>query len=68
MVLTSLFRLKKANNINPSMSRRDNCHDNAMDESFFLMLKKRLIIRKVCSTRTEAKTEIFNFIEILQSN
>ena len=54
----------KANNLKPSMSRRGNCHDNAVAESFFSTLKKRVIRRKIYSTRTEAKTEIFNFIEI----
>jgi putative transposase len=52
------------NNLKPSMSRRGNCHDNAVAESFFATFKKRVTKRKVYSTREEAKTEIFNFIEM----
>lgn len=48
----------------PSMSRRGNCHDNAVAESFFATFKKRVTKRKIYSTREEAKGEIFNFIEM----
>lgn len=51
-------------NLVPSMSRRGNCHDNAVAESFFATFKKRVIRKKIYSTRDEAKTEIFNFIEM----
>ena len=54
----------KENNLQPSMSRRGNCHDNAVAESFFATLKKRVTQKKIYSTREEAKTEIFNFIEM----
>lgn len=54
----------KSNNLKPSMSRRGNCHDNAVAESFFSTLKRRVIKRKIYSTRSEAKSEIFNFIEM----
>ena len=54
----------KANNLLPSMSRRGNCHDNAVAESFFATFKKRVTQRKIYATRAEAKTEIFNFIEM----
>jgi len=54
----------KANNLAPSMSRRGNCHDNAVAESFFATFKKRVTKRKIYTTREEAKTEIFNFIEM----
>jgi len=52
------------NNLKPSMSRRGNCHDNAVAESFFATLKKRVTKRKIYATREEAKTDIFNFIEM----
>jgi putative transposase len=52
------------NGLKPSMSRRGNCHDNAVAESFFATLKKRVTKRKIYSTREEAKAEIFNFIEM----
>ena len=53
-----------ANILKPSMSRRGNCHDNAVAESFFATFKKRVTQRKIYSTRDDAKTEIFNFIEM----
>ncbi len=46
------------------MSRRGNCHDNAVAESFFATFKKRVTTRKVYATRDDARTEIFNFIEM----
>ena len=54
----------KEHNLEPSMSRRGNCHDNAVAESFFATFKKRVTRQKIYSTRDEAKTEIFNFIEM----
>ncbi len=54
----------KANNLEPSMSRRGNCHDNAVAESFFATFKKRVTKKKIYATREEAKREIFNFIEM----
>ena len=54
----------KEHNLTPSMSRRGNCHDNVVAESFFATLKKCMTIKKIYSTRDEAKTEIFNFIEM----
>lgn len=35
------------------MSRRGNCHDNAVAESFFNLLKRQRIRRKVYRTRAE---------------
>lgn len=54
----------RENQLEPSMSRRGNCHDNAVAESFFATLKKRVTQKKIYSTRADAKTEIFNFIEM----
>lgn len=54
----------KEHNLVPSMSRAGNCHDNAVAESFFVTIKKRIIKRKIYSTRNDAKAEIFNFIEM----
>ena len=57
----------QVNNFKPSMSRRGNCHDNAVAESFFATFKKRVTQRKAYPTRDDAKTEIFNFIEMFYS-
>ena len=51
-------------NLISSMSRRGNCHDNAVAESFFQLLKRERIRRQVYSTRDAAKTDVFNYIEM----
>lgn len=43
----------------PSMSRHDNCWDNACVESFFGSLKNELMIEKRFLTRDEAQTAVF---------
>lgn len=57
-------RWSKDNRLIPSMSRRGNCYDNAVAESFFSNLKKERIKRKIYATREEAKSEIFDYIEV----
>jgi transposase InsO family protein len=47
-----------------SMSRRGNCYDNAVTESFFGTLKQELVHRTEFATRAEAKAAIFRYIEI----
>ncbi|TKB42937.1 IS3 family transposase [Thalassotalea mangrovi] len=47
-----------------SMSRRGNCYDNAVAESFFQLLKRERIKRKIYSTRDEARSDIFDYIEV----
>ena len=47
-----------------SMSRRGDCWDNAVVESFFATLKLELIFRQTFRTRAEARQAIFNYIEI----
>jgi len=46
------------------MSRRGNCHDNAVAESFFLLLKMGRIKRRIFKTRADARAEIFDYIEL----
>ena len=48
----------------PSMSRKGNCWNNAVAESFFANLKKELIGKKVYKTRQDAKQSIFGYIEM----
>lgn len=52
------------NNLEASMSRRGNCHDNAVAESFFASMKTERIKRKIFNTREEARREIFDYIEL----
>lgn len=47
-----------------SMSRRGNCHDNAVAESFFHLLKSERIRRRTYATRTEASSDVFDYIEM----
>ena len=47
-----------------SMSRKGDCYDNAVVESFFATLKRELIDGRVLHMRQEAEQEIFAFIEI----
>src|SRR5204863_9256295 len=46
-----------------SMSRRGNCYDNATMESFWSTLKLELVYRSTFSTRAQARTQIFDYIE-----
>lgn len=48
----------------PSMSRKGDCWDNAVAESFFATLEFELIDQQTFRSRSEAKSEIFKFIEI----
>jgi putative transposase len=57
-----------ANNLKSSMSRRGNCHDNAVAESFFQLLKRERIRRRIYKTRREAKEDIFNYIEMFYNS
>jgi putative transposase len=50
--------------IQASMSRKGNCYDNAPMESFFGTLKTELIHQRHYLTRLEAKTDIFEYIEV----
>ena len=51
------------NQLSPSMSRRGNCWDNAVAKSFFSNLKREHIKKRIYSTRAEAKSDIFDYIE-----
>jgi len=53
-----------AHHLEPSMSRRGNCYDNAVAESFFQLLKHERIRRKVYTTREEARHDVFDYIEL----
>jgi len=58
------IRFCKAHKLDPSMSRRGNCWDNAVAESFFSSLKKERIRKQVYRTRELAKADIFEYIEM----
>ena len=58
------LKLFKANNITQSMSRKGECHDNAVAESFFNTLKTELINQQTYQTRIEARASVFEYIEV----
>jgi len=47
-----------------SMNRRSNCYDNAVAESFFHLLKRERIKRKVYSSRDKARLDVFDYTEV----
>lgn len=54
----------KHHNLVHSMSRRGNCHDNAVAERFFNLLKRDRIRRRVYRSRDEARQDVFDYIEM----
>jgi len=52
------------NNIDISMSRRGNCYDNAVAESFFGSLKTECIRGVVYPSRRQAKLALFDYMEV----
>lgn len=58
----------KEHHMVPSMSRRGNCHDNAVAESFFSALKKERIKRRIYPTRAAAASDMFDYIEMFYNS
>ncbi|HBR1162308.1 TPA: IS3 family transposase [Klebsiella quasipneumoniae subsp. similipneumoniae] len=58
----------KSHGLEGSMSRRGNCHDNAVAESFFQLLKRERIKEKLYGTREEARSDIFDYIEMFYNS
>jgi transposase InsO family protein len=46
-----------------SMSRKGNCYDNALMESFFHTLKVELVHQRRWATRDEARRDLFAYVE-----
>ena len=57
-------QLLQEHNITCSMSRKGDCWDNAMMESFFATLKKELIHHEHYATRDAARQSVFEYIEL----
>lgn len=62
------LRFCRANNLEPSMSRRGNCWDNAVAESFFSSLKKERVKKRIYKTRELARSDIFEYIEMFYNS
>lgn len=56
-------RLMADNGVTCSMSRSGNVWDNAAMESFFSSLKTERVGKKIYPTRTQAKADVFDYIE-----
>ena len=46
------------------MGKKGDCFDNAVVESFFSTLKRELLLGLVFESRQEARTQVFEFIEV----
>ena len=57
-------QLLKDNKMLCSISRKGECHDNAVAESFFGTLKTELVDCEDYRTRAEAKQSLFEYIEV----
>ena len=55
--------LLQKHDITQSMSRKGNCWDNSVAESFFKSLKQELVYTTYFYTKKQAKKEIFEYIE-----
>lgn len=56
--------LLKEHHIEQSMSRKGNCWDNAVAESFFHSLKTECVFHERYKTREQAQASIFDYIEV----
>jgi putative transposase len=56
-------RFCRTNHLEPSMSRRGNCWDNAVAESFFGSLKKERIKKRIYKNREIATADVADYIE-----
>ncbi len=54
----------EAHAITPSMSRRGNCYDNALAESFNATIKGELVAQTRWATRQEARAAVFEWITV----
>jgi len=52
-----------SNRVQVSMSRKGDCYDNAVMESFFGTLKNEWVHHQKYQTRSQARTDIFSYIE-----
>ena len=56
-------RFCRANHLEPSMSRKGNCWDNAVAESFFSSLKKERIKKQIYKNRALALADVTDYID-----
>jgi len=56
-------RFCRSHRLEPSMSRKGNCWDNAVAESFFGSLKKERIKKQIYKTRELARADVADYID-----
>ncbi len=54
----------QAHGMRPSMSRKGNCYDNAVVESFFSTLKNEWVFHQTFLDRDQARAALFDYIEL----
>jgi transposase InsO family protein len=60
-----LYRSRlQAQGMRPSMSRKGNCYDNAVVESFFSTLKNEWVFHQTFLDRDQARSALFDYIEL----
>jgi transposase InsO family protein len=57
-------KLLDDNKITCSMSRKGNCYDNAVMESFFATLKQERVYHQLYQSRQQARQDIFEYIQV----
>lgn len=60
-------RFCQAQGLVPCISRRGNCWNSAVLESFFSSLKKKRIRKRIYKTRDIARADVLNYIEVFYS-
>lgn len=58
------LRFCQDHSLETSMSRKGNCWDNAVAESFFSSLKKERVKKRIYKTRDLARADVFDYIEV----
>ena len=56
-------KLMQSADLKPSMSRKGDCHDNALMESFFHTLKTEFVHHRHYATRADSTRDLFAYIE-----
>jgi putative transposase len=56
-------RFCRSHHLEPSMSRKENCWDNAVAESFFSSLKKECVKKQIYKNRDLARADVADYIE-----
>jgi len=61
---TDYLAVLQAHGVERSMSRKGDCWDNAVAESFFGTLKQEMLYRRELESRRAAQTAIFEYLEV----